>query len=246
MPEVSPEIEATLKSLKRNRFDARFAPTAAEAKKMMLEMIPVTAYVSAGDSVTLRQLGVVDELIKRGNKVLNPFTRESTLGMLDNPEMLKHHVQMERMTFSTDIFLASANAVTEDGKLVSIDRAGNRVAGMIFGAPKVILPIGRNKIVKDLPGAIHRIKNVIAPTHARQKKRKAPCVVTGKCSDCDSSDRLCNVTVILEKKPVFTDVSVILIDEDLGLGWNPDWDEARINKIRDGYAQNIWTFSRPK
>ncbi len=37
-------------------------------------------------------------------------------------------------------------------------RAGNRVAGMIFGAPKVILAIGRNKIVKDVEGAVNRIR----------------------------------------------------------------------------------------
>lgn len=36
--DVSQDIEMTLKSLKANRFDARFAQTAVEAKKMMLEM----------------------------------------------------------------------------------------------------------------------------------------------------------------------------------------------------------------
>ena len=136
--------------------------------------------------------------------------------------------------------------MTEDGKIVSIDRVGNRVAATIFGAPKVILIVGRNKIVKDADEAIYRIKNVIAPAHAKRKGRKTPCAVTGKCSDCDSPDRICGVTVILEKKPLSTDLSVILIDEDLGLGWDPAWDERRIDEIRSNYYQNTWVFVPPK
>ncbi|MFC2002222.1 lactate utilization protein [Chloroflexota bacterium] len=246
IPAMSPEIEKTLKSLKKNRFDTRFVQTAAEAREMILEMIPQTACVGNGDSVTMRQIGILEELVTRGNKVINPFTPESTAGMLDNAAMLREHVHLERMAFSSDVFLTSANAITEDGKIVSIDRAGNRVAGMIFGAPKVILPVGRNKITKDVHEAIHRIKNVIAPAHAKQKQRRSPCVVTGKCSECDSPDRLCNITIILEGKPMFTDLSVILINEDLGLGWDPTWDEKRISEIRSNYANQMWLFSTPK
>jgi hypothetical protein len=231
--DVSQDIEVTLKSLKANRFDARFAQTAAEAKKMMLEMIPLTASVGVGDSATLRQIGILEELIRRGTEVINPFTRELTQGMGDNP-------------FGADVFLASSNALTEDGKIVSIDGAGNRVAAMIFGAPKVILPIGRNKIVRDVATAIYNIKNIIAPIHAKRTEHKTPCAVTGKCNDCDSPDRICNITVILEKRSMYTDLSIILINEDLGLSWNPTWDDKRISEIRSSYYQNSWAFFRPK
>lgn len=242
--DVSQDIEVTLKSLKANRFDARFAQTAAEAKKMMLEMIPLTASVGVGDSTTLRQIGILEELIRRGTEVINPFTRELTQGMGDNPFIRMR--QTERRIFGADVFLTSSNALTEDGKIVSIDGAGNRVAAMIFGAPKVILPIGRNKIVRDVATAIYHIKNVIAPIHAKRSEHKTPCAVTGKCNDCDSPDRICNITVILEKKSMCTDLSIILINEDLGLSWNPTWDDKRISEIRSSYYQNSWAFFRPK
>ncbi len=242
--DVSRDIEMTLKSLKANRFDARFAQTAVEAKKMMLEMIPLTASVGVGDSVTLRQIGILEELIRRGTEVINPFTRELAQDMGDNP--LIRMRQMERMTFGADVFLASSNALTEDGKIVSIDGAGNRVAAMIFGAPKVILPIGRNKIVRDVATAIYNIKNIIAPIHAKRTEHKTPCAVTGKCNDCDSPDRICNITVILEKRSMCTDLSIILINEDLGLSWNPIWDDKRISEIRSSYYQNSWALFRPK
>ena len=242
--DVSQDIEMTLKSLKANRFDVRFAETAVEAKKMMLEMIPLTASVGVGDSATLRQIGILEELIRRGTEVINPFTRELAQDMGDNPFIRMR--QMERMTFGADVFLTSSNALTEDGKIVSIDGAGNRVAAMIFGAPKVILPIGRNKIVRDVATAIYNIKNIIAPIHAKRTEHKTPCAVTGKCNDCDSPDRICNITVILEKRSMCTDLSIILINEDLGLSWNPTWDDKRISEIRSSYYQNSWAFFRPK
>ena len=239
MPE---NIKTTVESLKNNGFDARFAQTRSVAREMMLEMISLTDLVGVADSVTLRQLGVLEELIRRGNKVINPFTPEMTDKMHEDEAKRRLFVATLRSTFKTDVFVTGSNAVTEDGKLVSIDGAGNRVAGIIYAAPKVILTIGRNKIAKDVEAAIHRIKNVIAPAHARQKQYKTPCAVTGQCTDCNSPQRICNVTVILEKKPYHTDLSIILINEDLGLGWSPDWDEKRINEIRNNYYKNSWPF----
>ena len=240
------DIEVTLKSLKSNHFDARFAQTRAEARRLMLEMIPPTCSVGIGDSVTLRQIGIIEALIQRGNEVINPFTRELSQGTAEKPANRTLFQQMQRRIFSSDVFLTSSNALTRDGKIVSVDYAGNRVAGMIFGSNKIILPIGRNKIVPDVDSALKRIKDVLAPVHARQKEIKTPCAITGKCIDCDSPGRICNVTIILEKKPGPIDYSIILINEDLGLGWDPAWDEKRISAIRSDYSQNTWTFFKSK
>lgn len=236
------EIAMTLKALKGNGFDAHFAPTALEARDMILGMIDLNARVGIADSVTLRQIGLLDQLSQRGYNVNNPFRPEMTEGIHDNPDKARRFIDALRKTFQSDVLITSSNAVTEDGNLVSIDGAGNRVAGIIYGAPHVILAIGRNKIVKDTSAAIDRIKNVIAPAHTAQKQYKTPCAKTGKCADCNSPNRVCNVTVILEKKPYHTNISVILIDEDVGLGWNPDWDKQRIANIRDNYVKYSWPF----
>jgi len=238
IPDIPQAMKLTLKSLKVNHFDAHLAQTSSEAKTMMLEMIPLTSSVGVGDSATLRQIGILEELIRRGTKVVNPFIAELT----ENPATRRLFIEECRRTFNNNVFITGSNAVTEDGKILSIDYAGNRVAGIIFGAEKVILTIGRNKIVKDMNEAIYRIKNVIAPVHAKWKGRKTPCAVTGKCNDCNSPDRICNVTIILEKKPAHTDLSVILINEDLGLGWDPAWNGKRIREIKSNYRQKSWAF----
>ncbi len=240
--ETSQNIQATLKSLSANHFDARLAQTVEEARKIMLQMIPPEASVGIGDSTTLRQIGIMDELVQRGTQIVNPFTRELTRNRAENQARHRLFIETCRRSLSTDVFLTSANALTRDGKVVSIDYAGNRAAGTIYGAPRVILPVGRNKIVINPKEAVHRIKNVIAPAHAERKGKKTPCAMTGKCTDCDSPARICNVTIILEKKPAHTDLSVILINEDLGLGWDPAWDENRISKIKSCYYQYSWVF----
>lgn len=243
MPEEMPaQLKKTVESLKKNRFDARFANTIQKAREIILDMIPVSAVVGIADSVTLRQVGAIEGLLRRGNKIINPFTPEMTKDIDKNPAQLKLFLATLRKTFGTDVFITGSNAVTEDGKIVNIDGAGNRVAGIIYAAPKVILTVGSNKIVKDVDAALYRIKNVIAPVHARQKNYPTPCAKTGKCADCNSPQRICNVTMIMEKKPYHAKISVIIIDDDLGLGYDPTWEESRIKNILTGYHDQSWPF----
>lgn len=240
--DIPSEIAITMRFLKANGFDAHLARNGSEAKNKILQLIPKDALIGVADSVTLRQIGVLDALERAGKKIINPFVPEMTNGVEKDPAKRKEFINMMRKTFGADVFITGSNSLTMDGKIVSIDRNGNRVAGIIFAAPKVILAIGRNKIVKDVNAAIARIKNVLAPAHTRQKKYKTPCAEKGKCYDCNSPDRICNITVILEKKPLNTDLSVVLINEDLGLGWDPGWDDARIAKIVDNYYKYSWPF----
>ncbi|MCW4040587.1 MAG: lactate utilization protein, partial [Candidatus Bathyarchaeota archaeon] len=87
---------------------------------------------------------------------------------------------------------------------------------MIFGPKKVIVVAGINKVVMDLNAAIDRINNVAAPINAKRLNRKTPCATTGICSDCESTERICNIMTIIEKKPLLTDFTVVLVGEALG------------------------------
>jgi aryl carrier-like protein len=223
--EVGKDIETVVKSLKVNHFDpVEFAEDANTATKIVLEMIPPEATVKFAGSISIRQIGLVDQLRKRGTKDIN--------GTVPSKVTID-----EWRPLLSDIMLCSSNAVTLDGKLVNIDGVGNRVATMIFGPKKVILVIGMNKIVHDTSEATNRIKNVIAPYHARAMGRKTPCVTTGYCTDCKSPERICNVTTIIEKKPSLTDIAIVLVGEDLGLGWDPDWPEERKERIISVYRE---------
>jgi hypothetical protein len=87
---------------------------------------------------------------------------------------------------------------------------------MIFGPKKVIVVAGANKIVKDLNEALERVRKVAAPMDARRLNLKTPCAVSGVCTDCDAPDRICRVTTIMHRKPLKTDITVVLVGEELG------------------------------
>jgi hypothetical protein len=234
-------IHKALSSLKRNGFTPVFATNKEKAKEKILELISPSAKVGIGDSATVRQIGVIEELEKRGTAVVNPFVRELT----EDLRKTEMYQEAMRKSVGCDVFLTSANAVTMDGKLVDIDGNGNRIAGTIFGPRKVILAVGRNKIVSDVNEALDRVRDVIAPVHARYRKRGVPCVEAGKCVDCRSRERICNITAIIEGKPHMTDFTVVMIDEDLGLGWDVIWPKERQMRIELEYGKVVWEHITP-
>jgi len=221
------KIETVLKALKANNFKpVEYVEKAADAVPLILDMIPPDASIEMAGSTSVSQLGLMDLLRQRGNKGLDPPKLEDF-----TPEATRRPRK--------DILLVSSNAVTLDGKLVNTDGMGNRVAGMIYGVKKVILLIGANKIVRDVSEALDRIQNVLAPYHAKHIGVDTPCAVTEVCTDCDSPWRICNITTIISKKPPSVDFAIILVGEDLGLGWDPAWPQERIDKIKSAYRAEI-------
>lgn len=202
------QVERTIEALRKNRFEALYVPDAKQAFEAVMARIPDGATVGIGGSVTLGQIGILDGLKERKVQLIWPIQQAK------NEE---ERMELIRKTFSSDIFLTSTNAITEDGKLFNIDATGNRVGAMFIGPKQVIIVCGVNKIVRDLEEAQKRLKGWAAPQNAKRLGRKTPCTETGLCSDCNSLDRICNIYVILAKKPVRTHILIILVGEELGI-----------------------------
>jgi len=236
--EIDKEIKTTLNSLKSRHLNGIYAENRHEAKTCILDLIPRDATVGLGDSTTIRQIGIIGALKKRGTKVFDGFQCEISEA---------HNLECIRESTLSDVFIAGTNAVTLDGRLVNVDGYGNRVAGMFHGHPTSIIVVGRNKLVKSLNQAFHRIRNLIAPNHMRIRSvelggvtRETPCVATGSCIDCRSKDRGCNIFSIIEGKPGATEINVIIVNEDLGLAWDESWSEERISRIIEEYKKFVW------
>jgi len=211
--ELADIVDQTLRSLKKNKFEAIFVRSRKEALQSVLDNIPRGAVVGAGDSVTLQEIGLFKKLKKKNFTLFWPF---------DKVVPKEERRNIARKALLTDVFLSSSNAITMDGKIVNVDATGNRVAGMIFGPKKSIIVVGINKIVENLDKALERVKNVAAPLNAKRIREERgwellPCVEIGKCIDCNAENRICNVTTIIEKKPRAIDVLVIIVGEELGL-----------------------------
>lgn len=201
-------IQRTAKALESNGFKTVLASDKNEALKEVLQLVPEKAKVGIGGSVTVREVGLISELSKRGNDVLENWSRKVT------PE---EDMAIRKGHLTCDIFITSSNAITEDGKLVNIDGMGNRVASMIFGPKKVIVIAGINKIVKDVHSGIERIRHTATPMNVKRVGGTTPCVIDVCDLDkCQPPNRHCHVITIIEKIPTKTDTTIILVEEELG------------------------------
>jgi LUD domain len=201
------QVERTINALKKNRFEAVYVPDSKAALQEVMKRTPDGATVGLGGSITLSQIGIMEALKDRNIRLILPLQAKSE----------EERLELTRQSFSSDIFLSGTNAVTEDGKLYNVDGTGNRASAMFMGPKKVIVVAGVNKIVPDLQGAEMRVRYWTAPQNAKRLKRKTPCAETGFCADCTSPDRICNIYVTLAKRPLRTEVEVILVGENLGI-----------------------------
>ena len=201
-------IARTLHSLQGNEFLAYFVPEAQEAVRMVLDVIQAGMRVGLGGSRTLRELGLPAALQARGAALLDHWNESLSL---------EETLQARHEQLRCDLFLTSVNAVTERGELVSRDGVGNRIGAMTFGPKKVMILAGVQKIVPDLPAAFERIERIAAPLRAQSLNLELPCTKGAGCVDCQVPGRICRATLILHKRPLLTDITVILIGQTLGI-----------------------------
>ncbi|WP_373498155.1 lactate utilization protein [Desulfococcus sp.] len=198
--------ERCVKNLKKNGFDAHFAPAADDARALVMDLLTSCQSFGFGGSSTTRALGLPETLKRLGRVVYDHWAPPENMTDLD--------VRLKQGR--CDCFLCSANAVSATGEIVNVDGVGNRNNAMTFGCPKVVIIAGMNKVTSSLDSALARIREVAAPMRARSLGMETPCAETGRCSDCNAPQRICRITTILHRKPIMTDISVVLINEPLG------------------------------
>lgn len=196
-----------VEALKKNSFDAVYFSNRQEAVDYVLKYVSPGAEVGLGGSMTIQELGLEEKMLAKGAHILNHNKSELSA---------EQKLEIRRRQLLSDVFLCSTNALTLDGVLVNIDGAGNRVAAMTFGPRKVIVVTGINKISEDVHAAFKRIKNNAAPKNNKRLNYPNPCVYTGTCMDCQGESRICRVYSILRRKPSASDITVVVIGENLG------------------------------
>ncbi len=199
-------LENTAAALRANRFEAAVCESGSAAAAALLSLAGAGKKIGLGGSMTVKALGLEEALAAAGNTIIT-----------HRPGM---DAEVKRSTWlaaqASDLYLASPQAVTLDGKLIFIDGNGNRGAAVIYGPRKIVLLAGMNKIAKDQEEGLWRSRNIAAIANNLRLKKDNPCVKTGRCSDCSSPGRICNAVTLLWKKPSASDILVMLINEELG------------------------------
>ena len=195
--------QKVIKGLKSRNMTGYYAADKEEALKIALSIIPEESSVTMGGSMSAYEIGLPQEL-EKGN-----------YNFIDRDKIEDKRAAM-LAAYDADVFLASANAMTEDGIIVNIDGNANRVSAIAQGPKKVLFIVGMNKICDDVDGALKRARNVAAPTNAQRFGLDTPCAKTGSCMNCKSPDTICCQFLITRYSKHPGRIHVILVNDNLG------------------------------
>ena len=192
-----------IKGLESRNMTGYYAATKEEALQKALELIPEGSSVTMGGCMSAHEIGLTDTL-KSGN-----------YDFIDRDAFEDKRAAM-LAAYDADWFLASANAMTEDGVIVNIDGNANRVSAIAQGPKHVLFIVGMNKITPDTDTAMKRARNVAATINAQRFGLSTPCAKTGSCMNCKSPDTICCQFLITRYSKHKGRISVILVNDTLG------------------------------
>jgi hypothetical protein len=149
-------VARTAAALEANGITVLRAANAAEARRIVLGLLPVGSQVHHGASQTLQVTGILDEIEKSGR--YDPI-HTRIMGM----DRATQGDEIRRLSSSPDVMLGSVHAITETGSLVAASMGGSQLGPYVSGAGRVILVAGTQKIVTDLEEGLRRINEYALP-----------------------------------------------------------------------------------
>ncbi len=190
-------VDALMRAFTSRGFAFSYFPTVNEATRYVASACAGKS-VSLGGSMSFKEMGFPE-------------------AFADSTEVHWHWITKGEFFQTPDIYLSSANGLSETGEVVNIDGTGNRVAGTLYGAKQCMFVCGINKLCPDLASAIERARNVAAPKNAQRFGLKTPCAADGRCHDCKSPARICRALVVHMGAPKgFEKCEIVLVGEPLG------------------------------
>lgn len=188
-------IEKTAKALSQNGIEAIVVENGKAAKEKVLELIPKGSEVTTMTSMTLETTGIAKEINESAR--FNSARPKLTDANADPQEQ-------HRLRVVPEYALGSVHAVTEDGELLIASASGSQLPAYAYGAKKVILVVGAQKIVKNTEEGIKRIYEYTLPLEDK-RALKAYGMHSGV-----------NKLLTINKEFVPNRITLILVKEKLG------------------------------
>lgn len=202
------KAETIIKNLEKRNIQGTYCPTKEDALTQALSYIEKGSVVSWGGSMSVQEIGLRDAVVSGDYQVID--------------RSVAKNYEEQREIFSkavlSDYYLMSSNAITLDGELINIDGTGNRVACLSYGPKHVIMIVGMNKVVTNVPDGVARVRNMATPPNVLRLGLKTPCSMTGRCGDCYGDGCICSQIVVTRRQSAAMKdrIKVILVGESLG------------------------------
>jgi hypothetical protein len=191
------QIEKVVKALETRNIHAVVVSSGDEAKKTILDLVPKGAEVYANVSKTLEDIGVTAEIDGSGRY---DAVRPKVLALDRKTQADEIRVLRSRPAY----IIGSVHAITEDGILLTASNGGSQIAPYAYGANKVILVAGTQKIVKDLGEGFRRIEEYSYPLEdARLRSTLGMPSAVGKI-------------LVVNREVIPGRTTLILVQEELG------------------------------
>ena len=155
-PADESSVARAIAALEANGITVLRARDGAEAKRVVLDLIPEGSRYYQGASRTLEVTGITAELETSGDHT--PLRRR-----VQSMDRATQGDEIRRLTAAPDVMLGSVHAVTETGSLLAASMSGSQLAPYVAGAGRVILVVGVQKIVADVEEGLRRIEEYAFP-----------------------------------------------------------------------------------
>jgi L-lactate utilization protein LutB len=197
------KLKKLVVNFKQRNIEVNCFESLKDVKSYILDIVPVKSTIGIGHSATLQKMNITNLLLERGNVVYDK-------------EFAKNHDEsreLKRKALTTDWYITGSNAISVDGRIVNVDHTGNRVAAITYGPDKVIIVVGKNKVVDTVDEAIKRVKSVACPINAKRAGYNPPCVTLNQCVDCVG---VCNILSIIGGQTDSNRIKVFIVNEECG------------------------------
>jgi hypothetical protein len=149
-PADDASVRRATAALEANGIKVFRASNAAEAKRIVLSLIPDGAQVHHGASKSLETAGILEA-------IETPSRYELLRPRIWSMDRKTQADEIRRLGAAPDVMLGSVHAVTETGSLITASMGGSQLGPYVSGAGRVILLVGTQKIVSDLDEGLRRV-----------------------------------------------------------------------------------------
>ena len=196
-PATVESINRTIEALAARNVDAVLVASREAALAKLKELVPEGGEVFVSTSETLDTIGYT-EYMDGNDRYINLHDQ-----MLAQPDAASQR-EFRRTTTTADYFVGSVQAIAETGEIVVASGSGSQIGAFAYGARRVIMVAGTQKICPTLAEAEARTRGYTLELHDRwlEGRGSGPAPI-GKF-------------MVMEHEPVAGRITMILIPESLG------------------------------
>lgn len=157
-------VENVIQALGKRGIKAELVGTKEEAFNRLKELIPAGAEIMTGSSTTLDQMGFTELLKSKKHGWRN--LKEAILAEKDG----KKQMELRKMSVTSQFFVSSVHAVTEDGEILVASASGSQIPSCAYSSDNVVWIVGTQKIVPTLNEAFRRVREYCLPLEDKRMK----------------------------------------------------------------------------